>query len=135
MALKREFKLLIHQFLYLVVAPLLMAILLPRFGKRMSMQLLLIAVLILIVATATWIWELRPLGGQPALGNSWLGYGIMEVVPFLLVGLTWFPLAFWCGDWDTRARRVAGGLAILFAYGLGVILGLSVALTFGLASP
>jgi hypothetical protein len=128
-------KLLIHQLLYLIVAPLMLAVLLPRLPKRTLTQCIVIASLPLAVGVATWIWELGPLGGRPALGNSWLGYGIILAAPFLLVSLTWFLLVHSPLELNTMVRRAVAGLAILLAYGLGVILGLSVALSFGLANP
>lgn len=125
---------LIHQVLYLIVAPLLLATALPRLARSAFVQVTSVITVLVVVGIATWIWEIAPQGGAPTPGNTWLGYAIILITPFCFAAASAIILT---SPFKKRSepKRLLAGLVIILAYGLGVILGLSTSVTLGLANP
>lgn len=114
--------------LFGVGVPILLAVL----GYRLSSRPKTLFALVVLVAAGVVMVELAISKGELRPGSTWLGYGVILLAPFLFATL---------GIEATRRSRskalkmVMAFVGIPLLFWLGVVVGLSVAVTLGWASP
>jgi hypothetical protein len=119
-------------FLMVLVMPLALGAAAWAVRGRVGAQLALTLGAALVMALAVAVLELGPRGLAP--GSTWVGYALIGLSPFVAVGSAVAAFG-WLQLRKPALPHAALALAVPFIYWVALAVGVSAAVTLGLASP
>lgn len=124
----------LQHLLLLVLFPLALGVVV--FVFRQSFRLQIASILFGAVLHALFLvaLEVLPQGGLDAHGNTWQGYALIELGPFLIVLVVMAALRSLRFPHAVAAPFVVA-ISVPLSYWVGLLIALSVAVTAGVATP
>lgn len=124
----------LQHWLLLVLIPLALGVVVFVFRQNPRAQLTSIAMGAAVHAALLWILEVIPEGGLRHHGNTWEGYALIELGPFVLVLGVVAALRF-LRPLQRLAVPVVVAVSVPVSYWAGLFVAVSLAVAAGLATP